>query len=857
MEVISKTRKGKTMKKILKSLMMFAAAAVTLAGCEKEAVSENETPVAAAEKITVKAAVKSASTRVSVSGADGNYSAVWDDGDAIDIVEFAGRGEITKDTKYQVVAAENIEIADEIAMFEFELAKTEGDGFTYYAVYPGGNSNELVNANYQELVLPMPAEQKPTQESLIDPKANVVIAKAEVDKQGADLLFEESINAAAYARMTIKGLPEGVTPKTVKFENLTKNGNNNVNIAGCYWYLINDETYAAAYGSGAPSATTAITVDQSDAQDVNVVWFGLAPVGKITDFVVVVTDEEGNTYSKTVTGASTPLNFTAGKIINFSVTVNSDSAVTIADINAAGVYTIKDVTVVGNYDSYKSGYILTDSSNEYMFVYMDGAANLPVGTQLSSITGTVGAYNKGLQMTNVEYTENGTTEVSLSEPVEFDYAKATEYIETIATTDQKPTYITYTGKLSVSGTYYNVILDGGDTYQCSLYFNKTEFPNISTYNGKNIIVKGFITAVSSNKYINTCVTSIEPGEEVEEPEPDVMELPYTLDTSLNKGSNSAYDGNGNITVNGIEWNASGNMTMAPWRIGGKSISNVDRAVYTKTAMNADVKAIELTHGAASNITVNSLTVIVSKDADFSNPVSTLKPNFAENETITITKPENVDWNGCYYKFVYNVTVSASSNRFVEFSKVVFTDGTEGGGTTDPGIDPNPDTGATFTINSGDVVSNSGYAAYTKTVDGRGWVITFGGNNYSVGTNSGNRSKCTLSSYNKYAVSPAATTSSIASAFANTTAVDNVSKIEYTYNGGSSQTSTNVYLLYSADNETFSQMALNSGTQGAAIAEKAAFEFEECSGYFAVLFVATNTSGNWRIDNVELTFTYAE
>lgn len=159
----------------------------------------------------------------------------------------------------------------------------------------------------------------------------------------------------------------------------------------------------------------------------------------------------------------------------------------------------------------------------------------------------------------------------------------------------------------------------------------------------------------------------------------------------------------------------------------------------------------------------------------------------------------------------------------------------------------------FTITSSQVVSGSGYKSHTATVSDRGFVITFGGNNKSVGTNSTNRSSCKLSGTNaKYAVSPV-TASSIASAFANTTSVSGVSKISYTFNGGSNQTNTNVYLLHSSDNTTFSQVALTSGTQGAAIASGTEYEFDELSGYFALLFVATNSSGNWRIDDVSITY----
>ena len=159
----------------------------------------------------------------------------------------------------------------------------------------------------------------------------------------------------------------------------------------------------------------------------------------------------------------------------------------------------------------------------------------------------------------------------------------------------------------------------------------------------------------------------------------------------------------------------------------------------------------------------------------------------------------------------------------------------------------------FSITSGAVVNNTTtYSAYTKTIDNRDFVITFGGNKSSVGTNKNNRSNCTLSSYSKYAVSPV-TTSSIASAFACATSISDVSKISYTYNGGSSDTSTNVYLLYSPDNNTFSQISLSSGTQGATISSGTAYTFSAKTGYFALLFESTNSSGNWRIDNVEITF----
>ena len=145
---------------------------------------------------------------------------------------------------------------------------------------------------------------------------------------------------------------------------------------------------------------------------------------------------------------------------------------------------------------------------------------------------------------------------------------------------------------------------------------------------------------------------------------------YTLDGTQTGGS-SGYDTESDITQNNISWKVKGNTTMNPWRIGGKNISNTDRPVYSTTAITDNISKIEVTHGTASNITVNSWTVIVASDANFNNVVSTLTPTFAAETTTTINRPSGADWSNCYYKFVYNVSVSGGSNRFVQFIQADF------------------------------------------------------------------------------------------------------------------------------------------------------------------------------------------
>ena len=159
---------------------------------------------------------------------------------------------------------------------------------------------------------------------------------------------------------------------------------------------------------------------------------------------------------------------------------------------------------------------------------------------------------------------------------------------------------------------------------------------------------------------------------------------YTLTPA--SGSNNGYASNCDIVINNITWNLTGNSQMQPWRLGGKSLSSVDRTLYSKTAIESNISKISVEHGSASGITVNSWKVEVASDANFSNIISTLNPTFAANQTTDILRPNGADWSNAYYRFTYNVTVTGSSNKFMEFAGADFYAEGEGGGTPDP-VDP--------------------------------------------------------------------------------------------------------------------------------------------------------------------------
>ena len=144
---------------------------------------------------------------------------------------------------------------------------------------------------------------------------------------------------------------------------------------------------------------------------------------------------------------------------------------------------------------------------------------------------------------------------------------------------------------------------------------------------------------------------------------------YTLDGSITGGTN-AYAIESEITQDNITWMVTGNTTMNPWRIGGKNLEAVDRPLYSTGTINGNITKVVVTNGTAT-ITVNSMTLIVSENADFSNPTSTIVGEWTDSSTTTFERPEDTEWTNMYFKLVYNVTETTGSNKYAQFVKGEF------------------------------------------------------------------------------------------------------------------------------------------------------------------------------------------
>ncbi len=154
-------------------------------------------------------------------------------------------------------------------------------------------------------------------------------------------------------------------------------------------------------------------------------------------------------------------------------------------------------------------------------------------------------------------------------------------------------------------------------------------------------------------------------------------LVYTLDGTVTGGSNG-YATESDITQSGVSWKATGNTTINPWRIGGNSITNQDRPIYSTGAISDDVSKVEVNSGAASGITINSLTISIHSTAtdaaNGSNAIASKVESTGSNiisNTVSLEKTGTADWSGKFYRIVYNVTKSGTGNKFIEFNYAKF------------------------------------------------------------------------------------------------------------------------------------------------------------------------------------------
>lgn len=166
---------------------------------------------------------------------------------------------------------------------------------------------------------------------------------------------------------------------------------------------------------------------------------------------------------------------------------------------------LNNVTVVATYGN---GFLVKDSTGT-LLIYKgyDYAKDLSIGDQVK-VTGKKSEYSKMAQIADPVYTKTGTETVTQPTPNKLTTEDINDTISQSAEFDDTE-YVTMVGTLTISGSYFNVLLTG--PIETSVEGSISYYVgDLSALNGKKIAVTGYFIGVSgsSTKYYNIMATEV-------------------------------------------------------------------------------------------------------------------------------------------------------------------------------------------------------------------------------------------------------------------------------------------------------------------------------------------------------------
>lgn len=220
-----------------------------------------------------------------------------------------------------------------------------------------------------------------------------------------------------------------------------------------------------------------------------------------TEYTVSVVANPADTENYKASAPATAT-FTTGENPNVTYTQ-------IKDLVDGGTYNVKDAMVVA---TSTNGFILQDETGA-IFVYRP--TETPAIGSIVTLSGSVSSYNKGLQFAEgATVTVTGSGEVPAQTATEVNSANLDELMtaEVVVIT-----YVKFTGTLSISGTYYNVVFPFETNYQGSIYYPDAEALGLAAFDGRQINIEGWFTSISNSggnpKYLNVVATKVSSASE--------------------------------------------------------------------------------------------------------------------------------------------------------------------------------------------------------------------------------------------------------------------------------------------------------------------------------------------------------
>ena len=298
-------------------------------------------------------------------------------------------------------------------------------------------------------------------------------------------------------------------------------------------YSSGQEDVYIFHKAGTPKTALETPTDLATEVDGNMVLVGWKPVAGATSYTVsfepatieprtVLHDDAKAEYSEifenldyateytvsVVANQADPENYKASSTATATFTTGENPNVTytqIKDLVDGGTYNVKDAMVVA---TSTNGFILQDETGA-IFVYRP--TETPATGSIVTLSGSVSSYNKGLQFAKgATVTVTGSGEVPAQTATEVNSANLDELMtaEVVVIT-----YVKFTGTLSISGTYYNVVFPFETNYQGSLYYPDAEALGLAALDDREVNVEGWFTSISGSRYLNVVATKVSSASE--------------------------------------------------------------------------------------------------------------------------------------------------------------------------------------------------------------------------------------------------------------------------------------------------------------------------------------------------------
>ena len=517
----------------MKKLLLFAglAAAFAIVGCNKQ-----ETDYAGNDgKFTIRLATPETKTT------NDGLSTKWAEGDALTVFYAkAGTTDYSENNKFEISSPE-----DGVANADITLASGSYDWYAFYPYNQYFTTPANDNDNPARTYIGGRSDRAQTQagynsmEHVAGSNVPVYGVVKGVSSTNDPVIQMKHIASVAEIVVTNK------SGKAVTITGVDFSAPEGVDIVGQY-NISFDATPTFTKYQDYQSNTAKLTVTDGTAlaNGASAKFYLVVKPFQAKDLTVKVTTDAGS-QEKSVS-LSSAASFQAGHIKTLNVpfdkaeTVTSSTIAQMLDIKDGEAVISNEVLVVAK----ASTGVLVKEGNDYILVYDKTAlADTKVGDKIV-VEGTMATYNGARQITNPKVTvkSSGNT---VKHPTAKDI---TDSFETYAATVAE--YVSFTGVLNVSGSYYNINVGEITARIGSILAPATEDVDaVKALNKKNIKVTGYYLYVTSGKYFYVIATDVEEAEGTPPSGPEEAKINVTtVNVSLYEGDTKSLGASTNSTA---------------------------------------------------------------------------------------------------------------------------------------------------------------------------------------------------------------------------------------------------------------------------------------------------------------------